>query len=116
MEPWHFYLMATLYFLAGITHFLKSKWFTAVTPPNVPHKLLVVHLTGLLEIYLAALLIIPFWKHLALKGIMVMLLFYFPVHVYMLRNKKFHRQFPSWALWLRLFMQFGLIYWAYSYL
>lgn len=115
MNPWHLYVMALLYMLAGIMHFLKSKWYIPIIPPRIPHKLLLIHLTGVLEGYLAILLIIPSWRTIALSGIILMLILFLPVHVYMLYDKKFRKIFPRWLLWLRIPMQFVLIYWAFSY-
>lgn len=116
MEAWHYYLMAGIYMAAGILHFIKSHWYLPILPPGVPAKLLVVYLSGIAEIYLGLLLLDPYWKAPALSGIMIMLLFFLPVHIYMLRNPKFRKRFPAWALWLRLPLQFLLIFWAYSYL
>jgi uncharacterized membrane protein len=114
--PWHYYLMATLYIGAGLLHFFKSPWYLPVLPKRVPAKLLVVHLSGILEIYLGILLLLPSWKPIALWGIILMLLFYLPVHIVMVRNPHFRKRFPGWVLWLRLPVQFLLMYWAWSYL
>lgn len=115
IESWHFYLMAMLYLTAGITHFLKSKWYLYVMPPGIPHKLLVVYLSGIVEIYLALLLLMPYWKKMALLGIILMLILFLPVHIYMLTGKQFQKRFPKWALWLRLPLQGLLIFWAWMY-
>ncbi|WP_224489178.1 DoxX family protein [Robertkochia flava] len=116
MEAWHYYLMAILYILAGILHFIKSKWYIAVIPEKFPAKLLLVYLSGIAEIYLGIMLFLPSWKLLALSGIILMLLAFLPVHIYMLKHPGFRKKFPAWALLSRISLQFLLMYWAYSYM
>jgi len=78
--------------------------------------MLMVYLSGLAEIVLGASVLFVYTREAALWGIIAMLIAFFPVHVYMLTDKKFQKRFPKWLLWLRLPMQLGLMYWAYSYM
>jgi uncharacterized membrane protein len=114
--PWHLYLMAAMYVIAGVFHFIKPKAYLRVMPRYLPNHRLLVFLSGLAEIILGAGLCIPALKPLAVYGIILMLLAFMPVHIYMLTEKKASLGIPGWLLLLRIILQIGLIYWAWWYL
>ncbi|WP_010229265.1 DoxX family protein [Gillisia marina] len=114
--PWHFLLMAGMYILAGIFHFLKPKAYLRIMPRYLPQHKLLVYLSGAAEILLGIGLVITATKTLAIYGIILMLLIFLLVHFYMLSSKKAAAGIPVWALILRLPLQFVLIWWAYFYL
>lgn len=114
--PIHLYLMSAIYVVAGIFHFIKPKMYKSIIPRYLPYPMQLVYLSGIAEVALGVGVLFDATKNLALWGIILMLIAFFPVHVYMLADKKFHKKFPKWLLWLRLPMQFGLMYWAYSYI
>lgn len=105
-----------MYILAGIMHFITPKVYLRIMPRHLPyHKILVV-LSGIAEILLGlGLLMVPL-KDLAIYGIITMLCIFLTVHIYMLTDKKASVGIPAWILILRIPLQFGLMYWAYSYL
>jgi len=114
--PWHFLLMAAMYIIAGIFHFIKPKAYLRIMPRYLPaHKLLVV-LSGASEILLGLGLLFEETRTVAIYGIITMLLLFLLVHFYMLSSKKAGAGFPAWALIIRLPLQFVLIWWAYFYL
>lgn len=108
------YTMAFLYAFAGVFHFLKPRFFLAIMPPFVPAHQLMVALSGAAEILLAIGLLFPQTCSLAAWGIIVLLLAVFPANIYMATSGKF-TALPQWALYLRLPLQFVLIWWAYQY-
>jgi len=113
---WHFLLMSIMYILAGIMHFIKPKAYLRIMPRYLPfHRLLVVF-SGIAEIILGISLLIGPLKDLAIYGIILMLAIFLSVHFYMLSEKKASAGIPAWILILRIPLQFGLMYWAYSYL
>lgn len=114
--PWHLYLMAILYLLAGIFHFVKPKMYMRIMPSYLPNHKTLVYLSGMAEIILALGLLFRETKALAIYGIIVMLLIFLMVHFYMLSSKKAAAGFPRWALILRIPLQFVLIWWAWYYL
>ncbi|RIA10366.1 putative membrane protein [Flavobacteriaceae bacterium MAR_2010_72] len=115
-NPWHLYLMASLYVFAGIMHFIKPKLYLRIMPRYLPnHKLLVI-LSGLAEVILGIGLCFEATKLLAIYGIMAMLILFLLVHFYMLSSKKAGAGIPRWILILRIPLQFALMYWAYTYL
>lgn len=114
--PWHLYLMGFMYIIAGIFHFLKPRMYMRIMPRYLPSHKLLVHLSGLAEIVLGALVFLPATKDLAIYGIILMLLIFLLVHFYMLSSKKAGAGIPKWLLILRLPLQFLLIWWAWFYL
>ncbi|PZD76890.1 MauE/DoxX family redox-associated membrane protein [Mesonia sp. K7] len=113
---WHFIVMAVLYMLAGIYHFINPKFYTRIMPRFLPYHKTLVLLSGIAEIVLGIGLFFTATQKLALYGIIFMLFIFFIVHVNMLTSKKAGLGIPKWVLTLRLLLQFVLIYWAYSYL
>lgn len=107
--------MAAMYAVAGIFHFLKPKAYLRIMPRYLPNHKLLVYLSGVAEIILGVALGIPVLTSLALYGIILMLIVFMPVHVYMLVEKKASLGIPKWLLMLRIVLQFGLMYWAWSY-
>lgn len=114
--PWHLYLMAGIYITAGIFHFLKPKMYLRIMPRFLPEPKTLVYLSGMAEIVLGLTLIFPETKNIAVYGIILMLLVFLLVHFYMLSSPKAGAGFPRWALFLRIPLQFVLIWWAWFYL
>ena len=113
---WHYYLMAIIYILAGAMHFIRPKIYGSIMPPYIPYKRAMVFWSGVAEVLLGVGLLFIETRVISLWGIILMLTVFFTVHIDMLRNEKTKKMFPTWLLWLRLPLQFGLIYWAYQYL
>lgn len=105
--------MGGMYIFAGIMHFVKPRLYQRVIPPYLPKPALLVSLSGIAEIILGIAVCIPATRPIALWCIILMLLVFLPVHIHMLQ-KNFGM--PRWLLWLRIPMQFLLIWWAYFYL
>ncbi|AWK05080.1 DoxX family protein [Flavobacterium crocinum] len=114
--PWHLYLMALLYIMAGINHFRKPGMYIKIIPPAFKNPKLINILSGAAEIILGILLTLPFTRSFAAWGIIALLIAVFPANVYMLQNKKAGFGLPRWILFVRLPLQLVLIYWAYQYL
>lgn len=114
--PWHLYLMATMYIVAGIMHFVKPKIYMRIMPRYLPAHKTLVYLSGLAEIALAIGLCFPVTKDFSIYGIIAMLIVFLLVHFYMLSSKKAAAGFPAWLLVARIPLQFGLIWWAWFYL
>ncbi len=113
--PWHQYLLGILFAIAGVMHFTKPKIYERIMPPYIPEPKTMVLLSGIAEMVLGFMLLNVETQWIAAWGIIVLLVSFFSVHIYMLQNEKASLKMPRWALWLRLPLQFGLIYWAYQY-
>lgn len=108
--------MGAMYVVAGCFHFIKPAMYLRIMPRYLPAPQTLVYLSGLVEILLGVGVCFAMTKDYALYGIMLMLLLFFMVHIHMLSSEKAAAGLPQWLLIVRIFMQFGLIYWAYYYL
>ncbi|KFF18207.1 DoxX family protein [Flavobacterium hydatis] len=113
--PWHIYLMASLYILAGINHFRNPGMYLKIIPSYFSNPKLLNILSGVAEIILGSLLLISATSHFAAWGIIALLVAVFPANLYMYQNKKASFGLPRWVLLLRMPLQLVLILWAYQY-
>lgn len=113
--PWHLYLMALLYVLAGINHFRRPKVYISIIPSYFPNPKLLNTVSGAAEIILGILLCIPVCTPYAALGIIALLIAVFPANLFMYLNDNASLGLPNWLLLLRLPMQIALIIWAYEY-
>lgn len=113
--PWHLYLMAILYIIAGINHFRSPRMYIRIIPDSFPNPKLLNTLSGLAEIVLGILLMVPSLTHFAAWGIIALLIAVFPANLFMYQNKKAGFGLPGWLLFLRLPLQLLFIFWAYQY-
>ena len=114
--PWGLYLMAGMYALAGSLHFIYPQAYLRIMPKYLPAPKALVYWSGVAEIVLGTGLCFPETKNLAIYGIILMLAVFLIVHFNMLQGKKESAGIPKWILVLRIPLQFGLMYWAHSYL
>lgn len=115
MLPWHQYLMAVLFILAGVNHFRKPKMYERIMPPYIPAPGSMVVLSGVFEMVFGFMLLNPETQSIAAWGIILMLLAFFTVHIHMLTDERASMKLPKWVLIARIPLQFLLIYWAYQY-
>lgn len=108
------YLMAAMYVLAGIWHFVRPRVYLAIMPPYLPAHRALVFWSGVAELGLGLALLIPQLRTWAAWGIIALLIAVFPANVYMATGDKF-RRIPGWVRWGRLPLQGLLIWWAYQY-
>ena len=114
-SPWHLYLMAALYIVAGTMHFIAPRLYLKVMPPYVPNHKAMVFWSGIAEIILGIGLCFDETRTLSIYGIILMLVIFYTVHFYMLSGEKASAGVPKWILILRIPLQFGLMYWAWMY-
>lgn len=115
-------LLGALFVTAGITHFTATGFFLQIVPPFLPAPLAIVYVSGVFEILLGILVLLPATRAAAARGLVVLLLAVFPANVYMaVANLQLHDP-PVWMgqptplqLWLRLPLQFVLVAWAWTY-
>ncbi len=84
-------------------------------PPYLPAHLFLVQLSGVCEIALGALLLIPKSTYLAAFGIIALLIAVSPANIYMAQHPELFPEFSVIALYLRLPLQLVLIAWASWY-
>ncbi len=112
-------LMATLYFIAGVNHFIHPGTYYKIIPPYLPDHQLINSVSGALEIIAATFLIFNATRRAGVYLIILLLVAFIPAHVYMIQAGWCLRSgycFPQWVIWLRLILlQPILIYWAWMY-
>ena len=109
------YVMAGLYALAGVMHFVNTEFFLQIMPPYLPWHLFLVYLSGVIEIVLAIGLVISRTRRLAAWGVIALLIAVFPANIYHFTSGGAGMDIPQWTLAVRLALQFVLIAWAYVY-
>lgn len=113
--PWHLYVMAVIYILAGLNHFRAPKMYERIIPPILTSPKIINVISGLVEVLLGVLLLVPKFSAWAAWGIIILLIAVFPANLYMVTNKKASFGLPKWLLIARLPLQLLLMYWAYLY-
>ncbi len=106
-------LFGIIFVLAGINHFLDPDFYLKIMPPYLPLHLFLVYLSGVFEIILGAMLLIPKFSRLAAWCLIVLLIAVFPANIYMAMNTELFPEFKPLLIWLRLPIQFLLIAWAF---
>lgn len=105
------YIFAILFMGAGFAHFFLDHFFISSIPEWVPFRPTVVYLSGIVEIVLALYLIYPKTRYQAGRWIAIFLILVFPVNIFMALTPE-NYNLPAMALWLRLPLQFVLIWWV----
>jgi len=113
--PWHLYLMASIYILAGLNHFRKPKMYERIIPPYLPNPKFLNLASGVAEIVFGIALLLPDYSKMGAWGIIALLIAFFTVHIYMLQDERAGFGLPRWVFWLRIPLQFLLILWAFNY-
>ena len=113
------HLMATLYMLAGLNHFLRPDNYLKIIPPYIPAHELMNILAGIAEIVLGLGLHFRVSRVWAAWGIIAMLIAFLPVHIYFVQVDSCIDEsicLPPWTGWVRLLIIHPLLIgWAYLY-
>lgn len=113
--PWHLYLMALLYIIAGLNHFRTPRLYLKIIPPYFSNPKTINVLSGSFEVILGFGLCIAILSKFAAWGIVALLIAVFPANIYMYLNDDAGLGIPSWLRFIRLPFQFVLLYWAFCY-
>jgi uncharacterized membrane protein len=107
-------LVFALFFVgAGINHFLRTGFYLRMMPPYVPFHLSAVYASGVAEIALGLLLLVPQTTVVAAWGIIALLVAVFPANVQMALHPDTFPEFTPAALWIRLPLQPLMMAWAF---
>ncbi len=106
------YFLAIFMIVAGTMHFVKPDFFLKIVPPYLPFPEGLVFVSGICEIVLGVLLLVPRYSHLAAWGIIALLIAVFPANVYLFQNQDIVPAPPAVHL-IRLLLQGVFILWAY---
>jgi uncharacterized membrane protein len=106
------YVLAIFMIGAGTMHFVKPNFFLRIVPPYLPLPEVLVFVSGICEIVLGVLLLVPRYSHLAAWGIIALLIAVFPANVHLFQNQDIVPAPPAVHL-IRLLLQGVFILWAY---
>lgn len=108
-------LFALIFITAGVLHFVKRDLFLRMMPDWLPAHRLLVDLSGVIEVALGVLLLIPASSQLAAWGLIALLVAVFPANVNMALHPERWKKLNPIGLYARLPVQGLLIYWAWTY-
>jgi uncharacterized membrane protein len=112
MNLFQIYLMGSIYIFLGIFHFTHTDFYKPMMPKFLPKHELLIYMSGLLEILLGLGVLFQSTRNSALISIILMLVVFLVVHINMLFPGN-QLGIPTWILWLRIPIQFLLMYWTY---
>ena len=112
------FLLAAFFVFAGVNHFRDSAFFLKLMPDYIPEAWHwpAVWASGVAEISLGALLLVPVTRRLAAWGLIALLIAVFPANIYAYQHSReiFPNLDPALHFW-RLPLQGVLIVWAWWY-
>jgi uncharacterized membrane protein len=108
------WLLAAGMVLAGVMHFVRPDRYESIVPPYLPWPAALVAISGVCEVALGVLLVVPRTRRFAAWGLVALLVAVFPANVYLYQHQELLPAPPLLHL-LRLPLQAVLIWWAYQY-
>ena len=106
-------LLALVFVVAGVNHFVSEAFYLRMMPPYLPAHRLLVFWSGVAEVALGLLLLIPRFTRLSAWGLIALLVAVFPANMQMALNSALFPEFSPAVLWLRLPLQAVLVFWAH---
>jgi uncharacterized membrane protein len=112
----HRYIIAGLFLITGILHFVRPQIFVKIMPDVIPWHLAMVYISGAAEIIGGLGILFERTQVWAGSGLILLLIGVFPANVNMTAEsvrKSGYTSLFSLATIARLPLQFVLIYWIY---
>ena len=106
------FILAVFMIGAGVMHFARPDFYLKIMPPYLPAHYELVILSGVCEVVLGILLLVPKVSKLTAWGIIALLVAVFPANIHIFQNPEVLPAPPILHL-LRLPLQGLLILWAY---
>jgi uncharacterized membrane protein len=103
------YLLAALFLISGVLHFVSPAPYVRIIPPILPWPAALVAISGAAEIAGGLGILTVRWRRAAGYGLIALLIAVFPANIYMAMKGM---MLPAWILWARLPLQFLLIWWV----
>jgi uncharacterized membrane protein len=76
------WLLGMFFIVAGINHFLMPDFYLPLIPPYIPFPQVVNSVAGLVEIILGVTVLLPNYRAITSKGIILLLILFIPSHVH----------------------------------
>ncbi|GIW41431.1 MAG: membrane protein [Candidatus Binatia bacterium] len=116
------WVMGVFYVVAGTMHFVRPEFYLRIMPEYLPYHRELVFLSGVCEVVLGVLVLVPRFTKWAAWGIVALLIAVFPANVNMAVNRIVPPGAPDLSplaqqilLWARLPLQGLLVAWAWWY-
>ena len=77
------YVMSFMYVFIGIRHFTNPQYFLDIVPPQLPFKLFLVYLTGLIEIVGGVAILLPKTRKAGAYLLIFLLVSVLPANIYL---------------------------------
>lgn len=100
---------------AGVNHFVNPDFYVRIMPPYLPWHPELVFWSGVAEVVLGLLVLVPRTASAAGWGLVALLAAVFPANVHTAANPDLFPQFPPWLLLARLPLQAVFMWWAYRW-
>jgi len=107
------YAMTFLYVGAGVNHFVNPRFYLSIMPKFFPAQNLLNQVSGVAEIMLGIGLLFASTRQISSYLIIAMLISFFAVHISHLFQPPKMAEGKEWFLYVRIVLQFVLIYWAW---
>jgi uncharacterized membrane protein len=110
--------MSAMLLFTSIAHFVFTRGMTMMVPAILPYKTGIVYLTGLIEIAIAVLLLIPAYRTTAAWWLILLFIVLLPANIYAAikhidyQEASFTGSGPNY-LWFRIPLQIFFIAWTY---
>lgn len=76
------FLFAIFMVYAGVQHFVKPDFYIPFVPSFLPFTKAIIYASGLVEVLLGLMLIIPKYVKMGALGIMLLMLLFLPIHIW----------------------------------
>jgi len=97
----------------GIDHFRRPEWYVEIVPPFLPYKHELVLISGVAEIILGFMLLLPKMRFIAGNGLILLLVLVYPANIYLAYTNGAALDTSPLIAWGRLPIQFVFIGIAY---
>lgn len=75
-------LFAAFMIYAGVQHLIKPDFYIPFVPSFLPFTMIIIYASGIIEILLGVLLLIPKFAKLGALGLLVLMIIFLPIHVW----------------------------------
>jgi uncharacterized membrane protein len=107
------WLLAASFTASGINHFLNTPFYASIVPPYLPWHVALVYVSGIAEIGLAAMLVIPRLERLAAWGMICLIVAVTPANIQMAVHPELYPGFNEQLLLARVPLQLVILAWAF---
>ena len=105
--------LSLLFINIGIDHFVNPDFYRNIMPAYLPMHTEAIYISGFFEILGGVAILSPKLRSMAGWGLVLLLIVVFPVNIHMAVNPNLFPDIPLSFLYIRLVLQFIIIYWTY---